>query len=66
MFVFLQLSFSPTTPLSSHARVLLLLVVLLLCCGGLATLCSWLVHSQGRYTATFMAAEVRNSFSDTL
>ncbi|XP_019135137.2 E3 ubiquitin-protein ligase AMFR isoform X2 [Larimichthys crocea] len=54
---FEYLSFSPTTPLSSHARVLLLLVVLLLCCGGLATLCSWLVHSQGRYTATFMAAE---------
>ncbi|KAM9351965.1 E3 ubiquitin-protein ligase AMFR [Symphorus nematophorus] len=54
---FEYLSFSPTTPLSSHARVLLLLVVLLLCCGGLATLCSRLVRSQGRHTAAFMAAE---------
>ncbi|XP_044048254.1 E3 ubiquitin-protein ligase AMFR-like [Siniperca chuatsi] len=54
---FEYLSFSPTTPLSSHARVLLLLVLLLLCCGGLATLCSRLVRSQGRHTAAFMAAE---------
>uniref|UniRef100_UPI0037E7B87B E3 ubiquitin-protein ligase AMFR n=1 Tax=Semicossyphus pulcher TaxID=241346 RepID=UPI0037E7B87B len=54
---FEYLSFSPTTPLSSHARVLLLLVVLLLCCGGLATLCSRLARSQGRHTAAFMATE---------
>lgn len=54
---FEYLSFSPTTPMSSHARVLLLLVVLLLCCGGLATLCSRLARSQGRHTAAFMAAE---------
>ncbi|XP_022620343.1 E3 ubiquitin-protein ligase AMFR-like [Seriola dumerili] len=54
---FEYLSFSPATPLSSHARVLLLLVVLLLCCGGLATLCSRLARSQGRHTAAFMAAE---------
>uniref|UniRef100_A0A4W6EF68 E3 ubiquitin-protein ligase AMFR n=1 Tax=Lates calcarifer TaxID=8187 RepID=A0A4W6EF68_LATCA len=54
---FEYLSFSPATPLSSHARVLLLLVVLLLCCGGLATLCSRLARNQGRHTAAFMAAE---------
>ncbi|XP_026220479.1 autocrine motility factor receptor a [Anabas testudineus] len=54
---FEYLSFSPATPLSCHARVLLLLVVLLLCCGGLATLCSRLARSQGRHTAAFMAAE---------
>ncbi|XP_041652141.1 E3 ubiquitin-protein ligase AMFR-like [Cheilinus undulatus] len=54
---FEYLSFSPTTPLSSHARVILLLVVLLLCCGGLATLCSRLARSQGRHTTAFMAAE---------
>ncbi|XP_029378984.1 E3 ubiquitin-protein ligase AMFR isoform X2 [Echeneis naucrates] len=54
---FEYLSFSPATPLSSHARVLLLLVVLLLCCGGLATFCSQLARSQGRHTAAFMAAE---------
>uniref|UniRef100_A0A3B4YBW0 Autocrine motility factor receptor a n=1 Tax=Seriola lalandi dorsalis TaxID=1841481 RepID=A0A3B4YBW0_SERLL len=54
---FEYLSFSPATPLSSHARVLLLLVLLLLCCGGLATLCSRLARSQGRHTAAFMAAE---------
>ncbi|XP_037622255.1 E3 ubiquitin-protein ligase AMFR-like [Sebastes umbrosus] len=54
---FEYLSFSPTTPLSSHARVLLLLVMLLLCCGGLATLCSQLARSQGRHNAAFMAAE---------
>ncbi|XP_040893492.1 autocrine motility factor receptor a [Toxotes jaculatrix] len=54
---FEYLSFSPATPLSSHARVLLLLVVLLSCCGGLATLCSRLARSQGRHTAAFMAAE---------
>ncbi|KAG7235914.1 hypothetical protein INR49_001894 [Caranx melampygus] len=54
---FEYLSFSPATPLSSHARVLLLLVVLLLCCGGLATLCGRLARTQGRHTAAFMAAE---------
>ncbi|XP_033491985.2 E3 ubiquitin-protein ligase AMFR-like [Epinephelus lanceolatus] len=54
---FEYLSFSPTTHLSSHARVLLLLVVLLLCCGGLATLCSRLARSQGHHNAAFMAAE---------
>uniref|UniRef100_A0A3B4YG10 Autocrine motility factor receptor a n=1 Tax=Seriola lalandi dorsalis TaxID=1841481 RepID=A0A3B4YG10_SERLL len=58
---FEYLSFSPATPLSSHARVLLLLVLLLLCCGGLATLCSRLARSQGRHTAAFMAAEIHVS-----
>ncbi|KAM3870213.1 E3 ubiquitin-protein ligase AMFR [Diretmus argenteus] len=54
---FEYLSFSPATPLASHARVLLLLVALLLCCGGLATLCSHLVRLQGRHVVAFMAAE---------
>ncbi|KAF0040796.1 hypothetical protein F2P81_006694 [Scophthalmus maximus] len=52
-----ELSFSPATPLSGHARVLLLLVMLLSCCAGLAALCSRLARSQGRHTAAFMAAE---------
>ncbi|TKS73804.1 E3 ubiquitin-protein ligase AMFR [Collichthys lucidus] len=42
---FEYLSFSPTTPPVQP-------------CAGAATLCNWLVHSQGRYTTTFMAAEV--------
>uniref|UniRef100_A0A8D2ZEU7 Autocrine motility factor receptor a n=2 Tax=Scophthalmus maximus TaxID=52904 RepID=A0A8D2ZEU7_SCOMX len=54
---FEYLSFSPATPLSGHARVLLLLVMLLSCCAGLAALCSRLARSQGRHTAAFMAAE---------
>ncbi|XP_034445161.1 autocrine motility factor receptor a isoform X1 [Hippoglossus hippoglossus] len=49
---FEYLSFSPATPLSSHARVLLLLVLLMLSCGALASLCA-----RGRHAAGFMAAE---------
>uniref|UniRef100_A0A3B3QFX2 E3 ubiquitin-protein ligase AMFR n=1 Tax=Paramormyrops kingsleyae TaxID=1676925 RepID=A0A3B3QFX2_9TELE len=64
---FEYLSFSPTTPMHSHARVLSLLVVMLLCGCGLALLCvlvqPLLVQnglaqpSQGMHTMSFMAAE---------
>ncbi|XP_046889947.1 autocrine motility factor receptor a [Hypomesus transpacificus] len=54
---FEYLSFSPTTALSSHARVLVLLVGLMLACLGLAMLCGVLGHGQGIHTVAFMAAE---------
>lgn len=54
---FEYLSFSPTTPMSSHVRVLALLVSMLLCCGGLAVLCGLVGHLHGMHTVAFMAAE---------
>ncbi|XP_062847520.1 autocrine motility factor receptor a [Trichomycterus rosablanca] len=54
---FEYLSFSPTTPMSSHVRVLSLLVFMLVCCGGLAALCGLVDHLHGMHTIAFMAAE---------
>ncbi|XP_043084044.1 autocrine motility factor receptor a [Puntigrus tetrazona] len=54
---FEYLSFSPTTPMSSHVRVLALLVSVLTCCGGLAVLCALVGHLHGMHTVAFMAAE---------
>ncbi|KAK3526809.1 hypothetical protein QTP70_033549 [Hemibagrus guttatus] len=54
---FEYLSFSPTTPMSSHVRVLTLLVSMLLCCGGLAVLCGLVGHLHSMHTVAFMAAE---------
>ncbi|ROL55363.1 E3 ubiquitin-protein ligase AMFR [Anabarilius grahami] len=54
---FEYLSFSPTTPMSSHVRVLALLVSVLTCCGGLAVLCGLVGHLHGMHTVAFMAAE---------
>ncbi|KAI7790608.1 autocrine motility factor receptor a [Triplophysa rosa] len=54
---FEYLSFSPTTPMSSHVRVLALLVSILMCCGGIAVLCGLVGHLQGMHTVAFMAAE---------
>lgn len=54
---FEYLSFSPTTPMSSHVRVLALLVSVLSCCGGLAVLCALAGHIHGMHTVAFMAAE---------
>uniref|UniRef100_H3B5J5 E3 ubiquitin-protein ligase AMFR n=1 Tax=Latimeria chalumnae TaxID=7897 RepID=H3B5J5_LATCH len=54
---FEYLSFSPTTPFSSHVRVLALLVSMLLSCLGLATLCVVIGVSHGMHTLAFMAAE---------
>lgn len=56
---FLQLSFSPSTPMNSHVRVICLLVSLLLDCCGLAVVCGLLGASYGMHTLSFMAAEVR-------
>ena len=56
----LQLSFSPSTPMNSHVRVLCLLVSLLLDCCGLAVVCGLLGASHGMHTLSFMAAEVRS------
>ncbi|XP_067291987.1 E3 ubiquitin-protein ligase AMFR [Pseudorasbora parva] len=54
---FEYLSFSPTTPMVSHVRVLALLVSVLTCCGGLAVLCALVGHLHGMHTVAFMAAE---------
>ncbi|KAF7702162.1 autocrine motility factor receptor a isoform X2 [Silurus meridionalis] len=54
---FEYLSFSPTTPMSSHVRVLSLLVSMLLCCGGLAVLCGLVGHFHSMHTVAFMTAE---------
>ncbi|XP_056596056.1 autocrine motility factor receptor a [Triplophysa dalaica] len=54
---FEYLSFSPTTPMGSHVRVLALLVSILMCCGGIAVLCGLVGHLHGMHTVAFMAAE---------
>ncbi|KAM8877933.1 E3 ubiquitin-protein ligase AMFR-like [Synchiropus picturatus] len=54
---FEYLSFSPSTPMNSHVRVLCLLVSLLLDCCGLAVVCGLLGASYGMHTLSFMAAE---------
>uniref|UniRef100_A0A672LQI5 E3 ubiquitin-protein ligase AMFR n=1 Tax=Sinocyclocheilus grahami TaxID=75366 RepID=A0A672LQI5_SINGR len=46
---FEYLSFSPTTPMSSHVRVLALLASVLACCGGLAVLCALVGHLHGMF-----------------
>uniref|UniRef100_A0A7N6B2J0 E3 ubiquitin-protein ligase AMFR n=1 Tax=Anabas testudineus TaxID=64144 RepID=A0A7N6B2J0_ANATE len=56
---FEYLSFSPSTPMNSHVRVLCLLVSLLLDCCGLAVVCGLLGAPHGMHTLSFMAAEVR-------
>uniref|UniRef100_A0A665SYW8 E3 ubiquitin-protein ligase AMFR n=1 Tax=Echeneis naucrates TaxID=173247 RepID=A0A665SYW8_ECHNA len=56
---FEYLSFSPSTPINSHVRVLCLLVSLLLDCCGLAVVCGLLGASHGMHTLSFMGAEVR-------
>ncbi|XP_066525044.1 E3 ubiquitin-protein ligase AMFR [Hoplias malabaricus] len=54
---FEYLSFSPTTPMTSHVRVLALLVSMLLCCGLLAALSGLVGPLHGMHTVAFMAAE---------
>ncbi|KAM9570710.1 E3 ubiquitin-protein ligase AMFR isoform 2-T2 [Salvelinus alpinus] len=54
---FEYLSFSPTTPMGSHVRVLTMLVGMLLTCCGLALLCGLLGNPHGVHTVAFMAAE---------
>uniref|UniRef100_A0A663MII1 E3 ubiquitin-protein ligase AMFR n=2 Tax=Athene cunicularia TaxID=194338 RepID=A0A663MII1_ATHCN len=54
---FEYLSFSPTTPMSSHIRVLTLLIVMLLFCCGLAIICGIIGYTHGMHTLAFMAAE---------
>ncbi|XP_015729314.1 E3 ubiquitin-protein ligase AMFR isoform X2 [Coturnix japonica] len=54
---FEYLSFSPTTPMSSHIRVLTLLVAMLLSCCGLAVVCGVIGYTHGMHTLAFMAAE---------
>uniref|UniRef100_A0A674EKA2 E3 ubiquitin-protein ligase AMFR n=1 Tax=Salmo trutta TaxID=8032 RepID=A0A674EKA2_SALTR len=54
---FEYLSFSPTTSMNSHVRVLTLLVSLLLGCCGLAVVCGMLGAAHGMHTLSFMAAE---------
>ncbi|KAG8437666.1 hypothetical protein GDO86_008394 [Hymenochirus boettgeri] len=54
---FEYLSFSPTTPMSCHVRVLVLLNAMLLACCGLAVLCAFAGYAHGMHTLAFMAAE---------
>lgn len=54
---FEYLSFSPTTPMNSHVRVLSLLVSSLIGCCGLAVVCGLLGATHGMHTLSFMAAE---------
>ncbi|XP_075906662.1 E3 ubiquitin-protein ligase AMFR-like [Nelusetta ayraudi] len=54
---FEYLSFSPSTPMNSHVRVICLLVSLLLACCSLAVVCGLLGASYGMHTLSFMAAE---------
>ncbi|KAM9227853.1 E3 ubiquitin-protein ligase AMFR isoform 3-T3 [Leptosomus discolor] len=54
---FEYLSFSPTTPMSSHVRVLTLLIAMLLSCCGLAIICGIIGYAHGMHTLAFMAAE---------
>ncbi|NXV78274.1 AMFR ligase, partial [Atlantisia rogersi] len=54
---FEYLSFSPTTPMSSHIRVLTLLIAMLLSCCGLAVICGIIGYTHGMHTLAFMAAE---------
>ncbi|XP_008309104.1 E3 ubiquitin-protein ligase AMFR [Cynoglossus semilaevis] len=54
---FEYLSFSPSTPMSSHIRVLCLLVCLLLDCFGLHVVCVLLGSTYGMHTLSFMGAE---------
>lgn len=59
LFCAFQLSFSPTTPMSSHGRVLSLLMAMLLSCCGLAVICCVTGYIHGMHTLAFMAVEVR-------
>lgn len=61
LFRVFQLSFSPTTPMSSHGRVLSLLIAMLLSCCGLAVVCCVTGYTHGVHTLAFMAAEVRRT-----
>lgn len=54
---FEYLSFSPTTPMTCHVRVLVLLNVMLLACCGLGVLCVLAGYEHGMHTLAFMAAE---------
>ncbi|XP_048371702.1 E3 ubiquitin-protein ligase AMFR isoform X1 [Sphaerodactylus townsendi] len=54
---FEYLSFSPTTPMNSHIRVMTLLVAMLLSCCGLAVVCGIFGYTHGMHTLSFMAAE---------
>ncbi|XP_051510823.1 E3 ubiquitin-protein ligase AMFR isoform X3 [Myxocyprinus asiaticus] len=52
-----QLSFTPTTTLSSHKHVLLVLMCLLVSYGGLTVIFGHLGYSNGMHTLSFMAVE---------
>ncbi|XP_018420377.1 PREDICTED: E3 ubiquitin-protein ligase AMFR isoform X1 [Nanorana parkeri] len=54
---FEYLSFSPTTPMNCHVRVLVLLNVMLMACCGLGVLCVLAGYEHGMHTLAFMAAE---------
>ena len=53
-----QLSFSPTTPKWTHAKVLGLLLFIQMVCFGLTVVCAYIGVYAGINTFAFMAAEV--------
>ncbi|CAH1269664.1 AMFR [Branchiostoma lanceolatum] len=54
---FEYLSFSPTTPMATHARVLALLSAVLIICSGLMGVCILVGVEAGLNTSAFMGAE---------
>eukprot|EP00731_Ephydatia_muelleri_P026764 Em0018g864a len=53
-----QLSFSPNTPSSSHAKILILLGSVLVCCAGLFMVCAIVGWQHGFNYFTFLYSEV--------
>lgn len=66
LMYFLQLSFSPNTPASSHAKIILLLSVILLSCAGLFMVCAVVGWQYGFNHFTFLYSEVFILFARTL
>ena len=61
-----QLSFSPNTPASSHAKIIILLSTVILCCAGLFMVCAIVGWQYGFNHFTFLFSEVFILFARTL
>ena len=61
-----QLSFSPNTPASSHAKIIILLSTVILCCAGLFMVCAIVGWQFGFNHFTFLFSEVFILFARTL
>lgn len=60
------LSFSPNTPASSHAKIIILLSTVILCCAGLFMVCAIVGWQFGFNHFTFLFSEVFILFARTL